>query len=300
MIRFWPDCRDSSTLLDRRHIIRNFDKTASSYHHAAVCQREIADRLLDRLEFVKIAPKVIVEVGARTGYITENLGRCYPDAQLIATDWSINSLQKLTANPNLLRITADPDHIPLASSSADLLIANLVWTWSNNGQDCLREWRRLLKPGGLLLFTAFGPDTLCELRASFAAVDESAHVHLFLDMHDIGDLVLSAQFSDTVMQAERITFNYARLAGLWHDLRGTGFTNVLTSRRRGLTGKNLWRNMELAYHQWVSSEGDWPVSVEVVYGVGWAQEPSSKQTNDQGEVSIPVSDIKIHGGRYGS
>jgi malonyl-CoA O-methyltransferase len=281
------------TELERRHFIRNFDRTAGSYHQAAVCQHEIADRLLDRLEFVKIDPQVIIEVGARTGYITEALGRRYPHAQLVATDWSSHSLQTISANPNMLCVNADPENIPLASSIADLLVANLVWSWSNNGQDCLREWRRLLKPGGLLLFTALGPDTLCELRASFAAVDDQAHVHLFLDMHDIGDAMLTAQFSDTVMQAERIHFSYSRLTGLWHDLRRTGATNALVERRKGLTGKNRWRKMEAEYGQLISPEGDWPVTVEVVYGVGWAQQHESQRSNDQGEVFVPVSGIKL-------
>ncbi len=281
------------SLLNRRTVIAGFNKAARSYSHAAVWQREIADRLMDRLEWVRLEPQVIIDIGARTGYTTQLLTQRYPRAQIIATDWAENLLQQvIPSEPNVLRICAEPEKLPIPSQSVDLIIANLVWHWVDERAQCLQEWRRLLKPGGLVLFTTCGPDTLYELRASFAAVDTQAHVHLFLDMHDIGDALMAAQFVDPVMQAEHIHFTYSSLAGLWRDLRQSGVANALDTRRRSLTGKTRWQLMLAEYEKFFSPEHGWPATMEVIYGLGWAGEPPGSSQDDRGEVVIPIERIR--------
>jgi malonyl-CoA O-methyltransferase len=285
-------------LLDRRAVIAGFNKAAPRYDQMAVVQREVADRLLDRLDWVKIAPQTILDMGARTGYTTQFLAQRYPDAQLIAIDWAQNLLQtaKKTA-PRSIPICADPQQLPLPSQCADLIIANLTWHWLDDHSRCLQEWRRLLKPGGLLLFTTCGPDTLSELRASFAAIDDQPHVHLFLDMHDIGDALMAAQFADPVMQAEHLYFTYSSPARLLDDLRGSGVTNALQSRRRGLTGKNRWQRMLDEYSKFFRPEMGYVATIEVIYGLCWATAQTTHYADAHSEITIPLSQIrrKNHG-----
>lgn len=285
--------KNSVSLLDRQTVISHFNKAAQHYDQSAVLQREIADRLIDRLEWVKFEPKVIVDIGARTGYTTQLLTQRYPQAQVIATDWAKQLLDKVSAvAPQALTVCAQPEKLPLPDQCADLIVANLTWHWVDDHAQCLREWRRLLKPGGLLLFTTCGPDTLYELRASFAAVDNQPHVHLFLDMHDIGDALMAAQFAEPVMQAEHLHFTYSSVAGLLQDLRGTGVTNALYSRRHSLTGKNRWQAMLAEYQKFFTVEYGWPATVEVVYGLGWAGEIADSYVSEQGETLIPIDRIR--------
>lgn len=252
----------------------NFTKSAHTYDQCAFLQNEIAERLLDRLEIVKLNPGLIADAGVRPSYTRQLLQKRYPQAQVIALDWSASSSGVIEAR------------------SVDLIFANLTWHWLNEPFQVLKEWRRLLKPGGLLVFSTCGPDTFYELRASFAAVDESPHVHLFLDMHDIGDALMTAQYTDPVMQAERIYLHYSSLTGLWRDLRGAGVTNALAQRRRSLTGKNRWRRMVEEYEKRGSAQQGWPATVEVIYGLGWAEDSPFAQQNDSGEVAIPIEQIK--------
>lgn len=279
-------------MLEHRRVITVFNKAAESYDEAAVWQREVADRMLDRLELVRLNPQVILDIGARTGYTTQLLTQRFPKAEIIACDWAENLLQKTRENvPTALTLCAEPDKIPLPAAAADMIVSNLTWHWLNQPAACFKEWRRLLKPNGLLLFTTCGPDTLYELRSSFAATDEQPHVHLFLDMHDIGDMLLAAQFADPVMQAEHIYFNYSSLDALWRDLRGAGVVNSLINRRRTLTGKNRWQRMLNEYKNFSSLADGWSATIEVVYGLGWVTESPVNESGEAEEVVIPIHQI---------
>jgi malonyl-CoA O-methyltransferase len=279
-------------LLQTPRIIANFNRASQAYDQFAFFQHEIADRLLDRLEIVKLEPRLIIDAGARTGYTSRLLQIRYPQAQIISVDWAKQLLKKNLQSPSdLAAVCASPESLPFASKSVDLIVANLTWHWLNHPKQVLQEWRRLLKPGGLLLFSTLGPDTFSELRASFAAVDDLPHVHLFLDMHDIGDALMAAQFDGPVMQAEKITLNYSSIEALWRDLRKTGVTNSLLNRRRTLTGKKRWLSMITEYGKWANPEEGWPVSLEAIYGLGWAAENMHLAQNEFGEVAIPIDQI---------
>ncbi len=279
------------TILELKRVIANFNKCAHQYDQYAFLQNEIADRLVDRLEIVRLNPERILDIGARAGYSSQLLRKRYPQAQVISLDWAQNFV-KIALNSQTIGICAQPENVPIAPRSVDLICANLTWHWLNNPIQALKEWRRLLKPGGLLMFSTCGPDTFYELRASFAAVDELPHVHLFLDMHDIGDALVAAQYIDPVMQAEKIYLNYSSLTSLWRDLRKTGVSNALADRRRTLTGKNRWRRMLIEYEKKGSAQEGWPATIEVIYGLGWAEDSPFAQQNEVGEIAIPIEHIR--------
>ncbi|MGD8617251.1 MAG: malonyl-[acyl-carrier protein] O-methyltransferase BioC, partial [Gammaproteobacteria bacterium] len=142
--------------------------------------------------------------------------------------------------------------------------------------------RRVLRPGGLLLFTTLGPDTLRELRDSWAAVDGYSHVNLFLDMHDVGDRLVRARFADPVMDVERLTLTYPDVWKLMRDLKQVGAHNVTTGRPRGLMGKSHMRRLGAAYERY-RTDGVLPASYEVVHGHAWAASD---------EVSVPLERLR--------
>ena len=138
------------------------------------------------------------------------------------------------------------DALPLASGGCGIhgrtspsLVAGSAVT--------LREWHRVLEVGGLLMFTTYGPDTLKELRAAFAASDAASHVHPFVDMHDLSDALVAARFADSVMDIDLLTVTYARPEDLFRDLRATGQRNAHERRRRALGGRRRWDRMRAAY-----------------------------------------------------
>jgi len=180
----------------------------------------------------------------------------------------------------------------LADGVVDLIISNAMFQWCNDLERTFGECRRVLRPGGLLLFTTFGPDTLKELRAAWGQVDRHSHISPFLDMHDIGDALVRARFADPVMDADRLTLTYDNVQGLMRDLKALGARNATAARPRGLTGRARLAALAAAY-ECFRREGRLPASYEVLYGHAWAPEASaSRQVS--GEVAIPVSAI---GGR---
>jgi malonyl-CoA O-methyltransferase len=130
----------------------------------------------------------------------------------------------------------------------------------------------VLAVGGLLSFTRFGPDTLKELRGAFAGVDAHTHVSRFVDMHDIGDLLVQAGFADPVMDMECVTLTYADGAAMMRDLRAIGATNATQGRPRGLTGRGRWRRT-LAALDAMRRDGRIPATFEVIYGHAWKAAP---------------------------
>ncbi|MGH8695884.1 MAG: methyltransferase domain-containing protein, partial [Burkholderiales bacterium] len=170
-------------------------------------------------------------------------------------------------------VCAEPSALPIRAGSCGLVWSNLALAWSADPAATLREWHRVLEIGGLLMFSSYGPDTLKELRAAFAAVDRAfPHVHPFVDMHDLGDALLAAGFADPVMDMELLTVTYAGVPALVDELRSTGQRNAHAARRRGLTGRRAWARMADAYRG-LAREGRVPASFEIVYGHAWKVAP---------------------------
>ena len=265
----------------KQAVRRSFAAASGTYDQHAFLQREIGDRLFERLDYVKVVPQRIVDIGSGTGYATEKLLARYPDAGVVALDIApgmLTAARGKSGGPSMFKrllgsrdrrafVCGDAEAMPLADECVDLAISNLAMQWTDP-ERVAREVMRTLKPEGLFMFTTFGPDTLKELRAAFRATDDRPHVNNFVDMHDIGDILVHAGFSDPVMDQEVVTLTYTDLKPLLRELKGIGAHNVLPGRAAGLTGKGAWQRMEAAYEQF-RREGRLPATYEVVYGHAW-------------------------------
>jgi malonyl-CoA O-methyltransferase len=127
------------------------------------------------------------------------------------------------------RVAADAAQLPFAAARFDLVFCNLVLQWCPDPDAVFREVHRVLGERSLFLFSTFGPDTLKELRAAWAGVDEYSHVNRFIDMHDIGDALIRAGFAEPVMDVEHITMTYASVHDLMRDLKAVGAHNATAS-----------------------------------------------------------------------
>lgn len=259
-------------LLNIKKLRRGFASAANTYDEAAVLQREVADRLLERLAYIKEVPQVILDVGCGTGYCSELLAKKYPKSFVTGFDIAHPMLIAAKNKRRWLRrgpaySTADAHKIPVKNNSVDLIISNLVLQWCDQAS-VFSEFARVLKPGGLLMFTTFGPDTLMELRMAWASVDDNPHVHDFLDMHNIGDDLLHGKLLEPVMDKEIITLTYQTVAEMLKDLRQIGANNAVHNRFTGLTGKHRFARFTDAYEK-LAVDDRIPASYEIVYGQAW-------------------------------
>ena len=258
--------------ISKRKIRRAFDRAADSYDDAALLQKEVCSRLLEKLDYIRLSPETVLDAGVGTGEAVAPLLKRYKKSHLVALDLSERMLSKALAQGGLLRkpelVCADIEQLPFRDDSFDLVFSSLTLQWCNDLDATLRGLLRVLKPGGLLLFTTFGPDTLKELRACWQQVDDAVHVNRFSDMHDIGDGLLQAGFADPVMEAEMITVNYADVDRLMADLRAIGANVTAEGGRTGLTAPSVLERLRRAYEAYRVG-GDLPASYEVVYGHAW-------------------------------
>lgn len=273
---------------------RSFDKAARTYDAAAVVPTEIRSRLLERLDIVRLQPQTVLDLGAGTGYASKALKQRYRAAEIIALDLSPAMLVEANRRQSWLRrfhrVAADAHRLPVKAASIDLVFSNLMLEWCHGPDTVFQEIRRVLKPGGLLSFATFGPDTLRELRAAWREVDSYTRVHRFIDMHDLGDALMRAGLAEPVMDTERLTVTYPDVDALMRELAATGSSNVAQGRPRGLSSKARLESLRRAIAR-VSKEGALPVSMEVVYGHAWAGQ--LRQPKAAGaEIRIPVSSLK--------
>ena len=276
--------------IDKRCVRASFEQAAPDYDRVAVLQREVGGRVLERVGVMRMQPEQILDVGAGTGYVTRLLRKTYRGARVIGVDIAHGMLLQARRQSGWWRrprfVCGDIECLPLKDQSVDLLVSNLTLQWCNELDAAFTEFRRVLRPGGALFFSTFGPDTLRELRASWQAADGYSHVNTFLDMHDVGDALLRAGLAEPVLDVERFTLTYADVRGLMSDLKALGAHNVTAGRARGLMGRGRWRAMLDAYETF-RQDGQLPATYEVVYGHAWA--PLPREPVAKPAVHIPLS-----------
>ena len=285
--------------IDKRRVRQSFDHAAADYDRVAVLQREVGKRLLERLDYIRLQPATVADIGAGTGHLSKELARLYRQARIIAVDLAPNMLRSARRHAGTLArlfrrqhyVCADAERLPLADQSTDMIFSNLTLQWCGDLDRLFAEFRRIIRPGGMALFSTFGPDTLKELRDSWAAADGAVHVSAFIDMHDIGDALLRAGFADPVMDAERFTLTYPDVRALMNELKLLGAHNAADGRHRGLTGKGRLRAMTAAYEAY-RHDGTLPATFEVVYGLAWAPSAAARTPAESGVVQIPVSALR--------
>lgn len=284
-----PEARD----VDVRAVRRAFGRAAASYDGAAALQREVGARLATRLDVVKLEPRRVLDLGCGTGAALPLLAARYPRAALVAIDAAPPMLAAARAREDAARsfagrvaraltgsrgsarsyLCADATALPLGPANVDLLWSNLMLQWVADVPRAFAEARRVLAVGGLFTFTTFGPDTLRELARAFAAVDGHTHVSRFVDMHDLGDLLVEAGFAGPVMDMETITVTYPTPRALMAELKALGATNQTLGRPRGLTGRGRHARLVAALAS-LERDGRIPATFEVVYGHAWKGEPT--------------------------
>jgi malonyl-CoA O-methyltransferase len=272
-----------STTFDTRQVRRAFSRAAPGYDAAAALQREVEARLLESLEFYPVKhgdkqpPQRVLDLGSGPGRAAAAMRRRWPKAQVLALDLALPMLRQARGRDRwqplrrgVDRVCADARALPLAENSLDVLFSNLCLQWVEDLPAVFAGFRRALRPGGLLLVSTFGPDTLHELRGAFAQADEAPHVSPFASIAQFGDALVHAGFRDPVLDRDASTTHYRDLPALMRELRMLGATNALRARRHTLTGKARFARAAEAYAREYGDDDGLPASWETITAMAWA------------------------------
>jgi len=279
--------------LDRRRIAASFASAAAGYDQAARLQQVIETELLARATELPLAPTVVLDLGAGTGRASASLKQRFPKAEVIALDIALPMLKHARKHQGwwrpFRRVNADVRALPIADASCDFLFSNLCLQWIEDLRPVFAEFRRVLKPGGWLLFSSFGPDSLHELRAAWATVDDEPHVNVFLDMHDVGDALLAQGFKDPMLDVERYRLGYDSVLALMKELKAIGAHNVDDGRRRGLTTRRALQQVIAAYEAHRIAPDEVVATYEIVFAQAQAPadgQPRREMGQDVASVSL--------------
>lgn len=280
-------------MIVQNEISKAFHKQAAMYEQAAIVQQEIGNRLFDRLQYLRINPLRILDLGCGSGQFSKKLSVLFPKAKVVGLDIAhgmlLQAKQKHSWRRKWPLVRGDMHALPFANGQFDLVFANQVIHWGHSLLQVFRELNRVLATNGCLMFTTLGPDTFKELKTAWSGVGEHAHVNEFMDMHDLGDQILSERFLDPVMDMEYLSLHYGSFNQLIHSLKMQGVININPQRNHGLTGKSAWRQFQQNFDLLKTEQGKYPLTYEIVYGHAWK---GMQTKSDKGiETVVPISSI---------
>ena len=267
---------DRNPLLRTVDVRRRFDRAADNFENFDFVHSVTRDGLLARLEPMVVDAKTVVDLGCATGAACRPLAKRFRGAQVVALDLSANMLQQASSKQSWFSkvslLHADANAIPLADQSVDVVFSNQLLPWVDDAAAVFSEVSRVLRENGLFLFSGLGPDSFSMLRRAWQSSDAGPHVHLFPDMHDLGDAAIRAGLRDPVLDVDRLSVTYPDAAGLFRDLTGSGARNCLADRALSLTGKDRFAAMTSALHDG-RQDGLIELNLELIYGHCWGAGP---------------------------
>jgi malonyl-CoA O-methyltransferase len=281
---------------DSRSVATSFGAASRSYDAAAALQAAVRSELLSRVELLRAPPRAILDLGAGTGLAAIELKRRFRRASVTAADIAQPMLELARRRSRFWRpircVEADARQLPFGDASFDLVFSNLMLQWLLPPDAALAEMRRVLRPGGLLLLSSFGPETLQELRAAWAAADDGVHVSEFIDMHDLGSALHRSGFIEPVLDVDRHLRHYPDARALMRELKALGAHNLDARRARGLTGRAAFGRMHDAYETMRVPAG-LPATWQVVHAVGWAGAAGPPHAEGPaGEVYVDIGQLR--------
>lgn len=265
---------------DRIAVRRFFARAGDGDPEFARVMLSARDGLLERLDGIRLAPRRILDLGAGSGATARRLMRRFRGADVVSVDPVVSLLHRagsqaprwFSRHRYVVAVAAEAERLPLSSHSMDLVMSNVAMPWFDPVEQALAECLRTLRPGGLMLLSTLGSDTLKELEFAWSGGGQSRRLHPFADMHVLGDALADVGFVDVVMDVQRIRLQAPDFWRLCRVLNRSGGSGVLSARRRGLSAAGTFRAAAARYESLRDPDGALPVSVEFVFGHAWAPE----------------------------
>lgn len=249
-------------------VAQSFSRAAQQYDSVAGLQREVGTALMARLGVFSRAPTNVLDLGSGTGYFCPQLVSRFPAANYFGLDLAEGMVRfSREQHPEAGSwLVADAETLPLASESVDLIFSSLALQWCHRPALLFAELARVLRPGGRCLFATLGPDTLKELRSSWAAVDQHQHVNTFLSAEVLMEVVGNEGDMTLALQEQVYRMEYSKVSELLHELKTLGAHNVNRNRPSGLMGRRALQGMMRAYENWRQA-GVLPATYQVYFGL---------------------------------
>ncbi len=285
---------DAPNLFDRRALRRHRDRAAAILGDQDFLIREVAGRLLDRLDDVKRTFPFALDLGCRTGQIADLIAGRGGIETLVQCDLS-TAMTRAAPDPKLV---ADDEYLPFVDNAFDLILSCLNLHWVNDLPGTLIQIKRSLKPDGLFLAAFFGGQTCRELRAAFTAAElavengASPRVSPFVDVRDAGNLLVRAGFSLPVTDTDTVTVSYADPLRLMADLRAMGESNALVSRRKELMRRETLLKAAAEYTtRFAGSDGRIPATFEIIFLTAWKPAPTQPRPLRPGTARRSLAEV---------
>lgn len=263
----------------------HFDAVAGRYDEHAALEREVCSRLIERTEFRRQDPQVILDLGCGSGYGSAQLKRQFRKAQLVGLDVSRAMLLQMRRRSSLMRpirgVCGDIAALPFPSQRADMVFSNLAACWGSDLMAVFSEFRRVLRPDGMLLFSTLGPASLKEVRDAQAMADVSPEALELPDLLEIGDALVAAGFRDPVMDMENITLQYPSVNAMLRELEATGSAQLIPS----WSHRNNSPDRSQKAFAPLQMDGKYPLTYEIIYGVAFGPEEGAPRKTPDGDVA---------------
>ena len=287
------------SVFDPRAVRRAFGRAASTYTQAAALQREVESRLLEQLTYLDDrVPARVLDLGCGPGSASAALkSRFGRKSDVVAMDFALPMLRETRAKSRFWKplhaVQADAQSLPFAEAAFDLVFSNLCLQWVADLPRALGELRRVMREGGLLVFSSFGPDTLVELREAYRQAGIAPPLSPFAAIQEIGDALVAQGFKNPVIERDVYTLTYADTGALMRELKAIGATDARADRPRGLAGKSRHRAVAEAYEP-LRRDGVLPSTWEVVTAMAWAPPPGAARREGGADIAtFPVERLTI-------
>ena len=287
------------TVFDPRAVRRAFGRAAATYTRAAALQREVESRLLEQLHYLDDrVPARVLDLGCGPGSASAALkARWGRRCDVVAMDLALPMLREARSRSRFWRpihaVQADAQALPFAEAAFDLVVSNLCLQWVADLPRALGELRRVMREGGLLVFSTFGPDTLVELRGAYVDSGFEPPLSPFAAIQQVGDALVAQGFRNPVIERDTYTLTYPDTHALMRELKAIGATDARPQRPRGLVGKGRHRAVAAAYEP-LRRDGVLPSTWEVVTAMAWAPPPGAARREGGADIAtFPVDKLTI-------
>lgn len=252
--------------IDKSKVSAAFDHAADGYDAMAQFQHQVCEQLATTL-FKKQAgmkPMRILDGGCGTGYGASLLRQNWPEALVLGCDLAPEMARKTLAR-GVACVCGDLERLPFADASFDLVWSSLALQWCQPAL-AYPELQRVLAPGGLLIFSTLGPNTLHELESAFAGIDAHRRVLPFTAATEVNAALAAAGFERMKMKSENWITRHSDFKALLATIRGIGANQTGGNRRRSMMGKTAWQTAQTRYEALRDGDGQLPATYEVVFG----------------------------------